>query len=192
MAVRMQKGFAQIVVAVIVLLLLGVGAYFVSTRGDSRKSAVERIEKALPLPEDPSVSGKEVETPNSGSYAGALLAGRAAPLLDFTKAEYENAKASDKLVALYFYANWCPICKVEIAEALYPAFNELSDSRVIGFRVNYNDSETEADEKALARELGIGYQHTKVFLKNGKRILKSPEGWSKERYLSEINKVLAQ
>jgi thiol-disulfide isomerase/thioredoxin len=118
------------------------------------------------------------------------LAGTLAPLLDFTKSDYDLAVKSDKLVVLYFYASWCPLCKEETANGLYPAFNALKDSRIVGFRVNYNDNDTDSDEKALAREFGVGYQHTKVFVKNGSRILKSPESWDKERYLNEINKVI--
>jgi len=38
----------------------------------------------------------------------------------------------------------------------------------------------------------VGYQHTKVFLKNGKRILKAPDSWDKDRYMFEINKALGQ
>src|SRR3989338_1209747 len=57
---------------------------------------------------------KEIEGIMDGEtgYTGALLAGslRASPLLDFTKADYDKAIASDRLVVLYFYANWCPIC----------------------------------------------------------------------------------
>lgn len=124
------------------------------------------------------------------SYTGSVLAGEASPLLDFTKSDYDKAVASDKLVVLYFYANWCPICKAEVANSLYPAFDSLTNSDVVGFRVSYNDSDTDKDEKALAREFGVAYQHTKVFLKDGKRVLKSPEGWDENRYLSEIKKVL--
>src|SRR3989344_3367662 len=121
-------------------------------------------------------------------YTGTVFAGKSAPLLDFNKADYDVALKTDKLIALYFYANWCPICKAEVASSLYPAFNELTNDKVIGFRVNYNDNQTDNDEKNIAREFGIAYQHTKVFVKNGERILKSPESWNKERYLSEINK----
>ncbi len=124
-------------------------------------------------------------------YTGTVLAGKSAPLIAYNKADYEAAIKSDKLVALYFTANWCPICKVEIPN-LYAAFNELTTDKVVGFRVDYNDSDTDADEKDLARQLNVVYQHTKVFLKNGKQVLKSPESWSKERNLSEINKALAQ
>ena len=124
-------------------------------------------------------------------YNGTVLAGTSAPLIDYNKADYDAAVKSDKLVALYFVANWCPICKVELPK-LYATFNELITDKVIGFQVNYNDSETDANEKALAREFNVTYQHTKVFLKNGKQVLKSPESWSKERHLSEINKAIAQ
>ncbi|MBI4122729.1 MAG: thioredoxin family protein [Parcubacteria group bacterium] len=127
---------------------------------------------------------------DSFSFSGAVIAGSSAPLLDFNQPDYEKAGASDKLVVLYFYANWCPICKEEVENALYPAFSELSRSDVVGFRVNYNDNQTDDDERALAREFGVAYQHTKVFIKNGERVLKSPESWNKERYGTEIENAI--
>ena len=125
-------------------------------------------------------------------YSGAVLAGTSAPVLDFNKTDYDAAIASDKLVVLYFYANWCPICKEETKNSLYPAFSELTTDRVVGIRVNYKDSDTDKDEEALARQFGIAYQHTKVFVKNGKQVLKAPDSWDKARYLTEINKVITQ
>ena len=124
-------------------------------------------------------------------HSGAVLAGKSAPLLDFNKADYDVALKTDKLVVLYFYANWCPICKAEFP-IMQKAFNELATTKVIGFRVNYNDDQTNADETALARQFGVAYQHTKVFVKNGVKILKSPEGWDDKRYDMEINKALGQ
>ena len=123
-------------------------------------------------------------------YSGAIIAGKSAPLIDFNKTDYDATLNSDKLVVLYFYANWCPICKEETKNALYPAFNELNTDKVIGFRVNYNDNEVDNDEKQLASQFGVAYQHTKVFLKNGQRILKAPDSWDKSRYINEINKAL--
>ena len=120
-----------------------------------------------------------------------MLAGTSAPLLDFTKADYDSAIKTNKLVVLYFYANWCPICKKEFP-IMQEAFNELETDAVVGFRVNYNDDQTDDTEKNLAREFGVAYQHTKVFVKNGTRILKSPESWDDKRYDIEINKALTQ
>ncbi|MDO8600386.1 MAG: cupredoxin domain-containing protein [bacterium] len=124
-------------------------------------------------------------------FTGAKLAGINSPLLDFVKADYDKARASGKLMVLYFYANWCPICREEFPK-MQSAFNELTTDRVIAFRVNYNDNETDDAERELAREFGVAYQHTKVFVKNGVRVGKFPDSWSKEKYLSEINKFLSQ
>ncbi|PIR57333.1 MAG: hypothetical protein COU72_01480 [Parcubacteria group bacterium CG10_big_fil_rev_8_21_14_0_10_41_35] len=124
------------------------------------------------------------------SFSGMVLAGSPSPLIDFKQADYEKAVASNRLVVLYFYANWCPVCAEETAQALYPAFNELNRSDVVGFRVNFNDNDTDENEKALAKEFGVAYQHTKVFVKDGERVLKSPESWDKSRYADEIEKAL--
>lgn len=124
-------------------------------------------------------------------YTGTVLAGTSAKLLDFTKADYDAVVKSDNLIVLYFYANWCPICKAEFPK-MQEAFNSLTSNNVVGFRVNYNDNETDDAERDLAREFGVAYQHTKILLKNGEKVLKSPEGWEKDRYLSEINGQLAE
>ncbi len=134
---------------------------------------------------------KKEEGTMMAKYTGTVLAGKSAPLLDFTKADYDMAIKSDKLVVLYFYANWCAICRAEFP-VMQKTFNELTSDKVIGFRVNYNDSDTDSNEKALASQFGVAYQHTKVFVKNGARILKSPEGWDDKRYDMEISKALTQ
>ena len=122
------------------------------------------------------------------AFSGTLLAGSSAPLVDFTQADYEKAINSNKLVVLYFYANWCPICKKELASGLYPAFNSLNRDDVVGFRVSYKDSDTDDAEEAVAKEFGVAYQHTKVFLKNGERVLKAPNSWDKDDYIENIDK----
>jgi len=200
-----QKGFAMpvIIAIVAVVLVLGGVVYYANQsriqedkmaqeKAMMEKEAMEQKEKDAMMEKKDREMMKKEDGAMMAKYTGTVLAGKSAPLLDYNKADYDAAIASDKLVVLYFYANWCPICKEEVANALYPAFNGLTTDKVVGIRINYKDSDTDKDEENLARQYGISYQHTKVFLKNGKQILKAPDAWDKSRYLSEINKALAQ
>ena len=125
----------------------------------------------------------------SVSYSGTVLAGTTAKLIDFNKADYGLALKSQNIVVLYFYANWCSLCKAEVPE-MYKAFDKLTTDKVVGFRVNYNDGDTDDNERKLAEQYQVPYQHTKVILKNGQVVIKSPESWNKDRYIMEINNLL--
>jgi len=165
------------VIALVVMSLLVGGAMWFVVQGDLGISAQEEAV----MRDD----GIRASLPD---YEGELLAGQSSPLFDFVKSDYDKAVASGKLVVLYFYANWCPECKKELP-ILISAFEGLATDDVVGFRVNYNDTATDKDEEALARQYGVAYQHTKVFIKNGTQVLKSPESWGKDRYTIEINKA---
>lgn len=123
-------------------------------------------------------------------YVGTVLAGKSAPYLTFQQADYEKAVKGGKIIFLDFYANWCPVCRAEAPE-IQGGFQDLETDKVVGFRVNYNDSETDDQEKQLAKEFGVTYQHTKLFLKDGKVLGKSLEQWDKETFLQEIETILA-
>ena len=210
---KKQEGFAlPIAIGIIAVLVIIIGGGYFYIQNQSKEAAKlqeqqkvimeqEAMEKAanskaesngevMEKKEDATAMKKE-NGQMMAAYKGTVLAGTSSPLLDFTKADYDVAVASDKLVVLYFYANWCPICTAEFPQA-QAAFNQLTSSNVVGFRVNYKDNQTDADEQNLARQFGVPYQHTKVFIKNGKQILKAPDSWDKARYLAEINKIITQ
>jgi thiol-disulfide isomerase/thioredoxin len=108
---------------------------------------------------------------------------------DFSQSEYEAAVAEGKFVVLFFYANWCPYCKMELPEAVQ-AFASLKNDQVVGFIVNYKDNETENAELAIAKKFGVAYQHTKVFIKNGESVGKFTSSWDAPKYYSEISNYL--
>lgn len=122
-------------------------------------------------------------TSNSSSQASPTLA----TLVDFSPESYAQAIKSEKLVVVYFYANWCPICRAEFPQ-MQQAFASVDSSKVIGVRVHYNDDQTSAKERDLASEFKIPYQHTKVFLKNGKEIFRSGDSWTKDEYKEAVKK----
>lgn len=153
------------------------------------QNSEDKKEESPAIEEKKTTATDQKENTTMLKISGKVLAGTKSFLVDFNMKDYGAALQTDKLVVLYFYATWCPICKEEIKN-LYEAFHAIKDDAVVGFRVNYNDKETDKDEEALAREHGVAYQHTKVFIKNNKRILKSPEGWNTARYNSEIHNAL--
>ena len=128
------------------------------------------------------------ESVENSKFSGTVLAGSRSQYLIYGKDDYEKALREHKTIILNFYANWCPLCKEEQPEA-FSAFNELNDSTIVGFRVNFKDPDTDADEESSAKQFGIPYQHTKVILKDGKKVLKSLESWDKKQYLDELAKV---
>ena len=89
------------------------------------------------------------------------------------------ADAASTRRVLYFYANWCPTC-IPTNDDLEKNVSILpSDLTVI--RVNYNYSDTDADEKALAVKYGITYQHTFVQIdSDGNEVTKWNGGATKE------------
>jgi len=204
-----QKGMTTTVVASIVgiLLLLGGGWYLTTMNKTSDTSMVGEeamMEGASDtmMKDDASDTIYSDDTMMKGdvmmdasttdtmmktetSFRGAVIAGASSPLLEYNQRDYESAQAQGRVVVLYFYANWCPICKAEFIDTK-AAFDELTGNNIVGFRVHFNDNETTKEMEELARTYGVAYQHTKVFIKHGERILKSPESWSKARYMSEF------
>lgn len=102
--------------------------------------------------------------PQTDTGVGILKA-RASSYVPFTQAAYDAAKASGQPTMLYFYATWCPICARQepIIVDLFTA-GEIADYGIAALRVNFNDPDTDADERALADRFGVSYQHTFVLL----------------------------
>lgn len=89
--------------------------------------------------------------------------------LEYSKSVFGQA-ANNRRV-LFFYANWCPICQP--ADASFRENVSQIPEDVALIRVNYNDTDTDQEEKDLAKKYGITYQHTFVQIdQDGKEITK--------------------
>ncbi len=111
---------------------------------------------------------------------------KAVQYVPFTQAAYDQARAEGKNIFLEFYANWCPICIAQ-APALENGLSQLKSDQLVAFRVNYKDSETDADETALAKKYNITYQHTHVVADSSENVLlKSNENWSAQDVVEKV------
>ncbi len=88
-------------------------------------------------------------------------------------------QTKDRKRILYFYANWCPICRP--ADVEFKANQDKIPSDTVVIRVNYNDSDTDGEEKQLAQQYGVSYQHTYVQIdENGDEVTRWNGGALKE------------
>lgn len=135
------------------------------------------------------MESSSVEGATPLALTGTKLAGSASPLLIFNEADYNAALKSSNTVLLWYYAEWCPTCKLEQKDVI-AAFNEFTKPGVVGFRVNINDNDTSRAEEQTARDYGVAFRHTKVAIKEGERVLKTTEVWKKEHYLENLNNFI--
>lgn len=165
-----------LIIVIILISLLGGGIFFFSNR-ESKTQEVITVDQMKE-------NGKVIE-----GYQGNVLAGTSSPFIEFNKSDYDKAKSEGKIILLDFYANWCPICRAEEPE-IFAGFEELKNDNIVGFRVNFNDPDTDDEEHKLASEFKIPYQHTKVILKNGQEISRSQDQWDKEDFINAVNSAM--
>ena len=108
---------------------------------------------------------------------------------EFNKTDYVAAKQAKRPIFLFFYANWCPTCAKQ-EPVVVDMMNGLQgeNSQIVAFRVNYNDKATDADEREMADQFGVRYQHTMFAIDaNGVQIKKFLGETSKEEILTAFD-----
>ncbi len=161
------------------------------TETDNSDAAIsQKTTDVPPLPPNENIDAPQAASPNSSpvTYTGTVLAGTTAKYIAFNAPDYNTALRANKIILLYFYANWCPTCSEE-QKQVTGFFYAQANPDIVGFRVNYKDSDTDRDEEALARQYGITYQHTKIIVKDAKQLKKSLESWDTARYEKEFAEI---
>lgn len=149
-----------------------------------------RTEDLTPAPTPapaPPVASTTVEAPNPSAETSSTADSTYTP---FTQTAYNEARAQNAPIFLFFYANFCPTCKEQDPRNQHILPTIGGDLR--GFRVNFNDSETDADERALAKEFGVTYQHTAFFLDRNGKLLKKVIGTQSNEALTQDLRALIQ
>lgn len=141
-----------ILVIVVIIITLGVGTYMFSQ--NTSKS-------------DPTMMKLDITEDKMGDFS----------YVEYSKSALDNAV--NKRRVLFFYASWCSTCKP--ADVDLKANSNKIPTDVAVIRVNYNDKETEQEEKDLAKKYGVTYQHTFIQIDGqGNEVVKWNGGQTKE------------
>jgi len=153
-----------ILTIIAVAAVLGIGTYALSQYSSQPESMMEKDEAMLPkettVMED-KTDGTVMEKDTVSTETSDKMMGDTATnsrYVEYSKASLGNASGNRRV--LFFYASWCPTCKPTDANLKANTGKIPNDVTVI--RINYNDPETDQEEKDLAKKYGITYQHTFV------------------------------
>ena len=92
--------------------------------------------------------------------------------------------SADTRRILFFYANWCSTC-IPADKAIREGVSQIPQDVTI-IRVNYNDTDTDEEEKDLARKYGITYQHTFVQIDSDGKVVTKWNGGALTELLENI------
>lgn len=127
--------------------------------------------------EDATMKKDETSTVKQEESADDAMMKKGSRYIEYSKANLDQTAGGRRV--LYFYANWCPICRPTDANLKQNVSQIPQDLTVI--RVNYNDPDTDQEEKDLSKKYGIVYQHTFVQIDSqGKEITKWSGGQIEE------------
>jgi len=155
------------VIGIMILAIAGGGLYIANQNSKDSKVAME--EKAMM--KDDSMNDEVTKDDKMMADSEGMM--NDSKYTEYSKSNLDSA-SEDKRV-LYFYANWCPICR-PVDTNLKNGTTKIPEGVKI-VRVNFNDPDTDQEEKDLAKKYGVTSQHTFVQIdENGNQLGK----WSAE------------
>lgn len=135
----------KLILFILAVLLIAGAGYFIFTSQGTKPQQSETTTQQIP----------EVANQQTSNYK------------DYSSEEYQKALRDQKIVLLYFIANWCPICREQEPINIQVMKELEQDSQILAFRVHILDSETTKETEELADGFGVTYQHTYVIIKPG-------------------------
>ena len=161
-----------VIAGVVILVLVGGGLFIANQNSQQTEQAKMEQEKAVMMQKDeagtetPEQEAMEKKNAAMEKTDDSKIMDKSANsrYVTYSKTVYDEASSQRRV--LYFYANWCPSCKV--ANEDFTANPNKIPEDVVVIRTNYNDTDTDQEEKDLAKKYAVTYQHT-YFRKPGHR-----------------------
>lgn len=176
----------RVVIAIIVVIAgIGFGAYTISQNTSKSDSMMKKDEEmivqddAFIQPTDAMMKKDDSVTVYENKLDNKMVGSR---YVQYSKSVFDSASNSRRV--LFFYASWCPTCKPADANFTQKVSNIPEDVTLI--RVNYNDPETDQEEKDLAKKYGVTYQHTFVQIDGTGKEVSKWNGGQLDELLSNI------
>lgn len=153
----------SVVVLVVVISVLGIAGFVLLPRQKTNTSQVKTTSSATQETSLPKSQSKYIE------YSEDIL-----------------GRTLDSNRVLFFYANWCPTCR-PVDKEISENESRIPDGYVI-IRVNYNDTDTDKEEEALANKYEITYQHTFIEIDKNGEVIQSWNGGDFDMLLGKITR----
>lgn len=161
-----------IFIAIVTIAIIGIGAYTFSQNSSRSDSMMKQDEVMMPKvdtsmePTDAMMKKDESTLEGEKMMDDKMINSR---YVQYSRSALDSAANTRRV--LFFYASWCPTCKPADASFTQNASKIPEDVTLL--RVNYNDPDTDQEEKDLAKKYGITYQHTFVQIDStGKEVTK--------------------
>lgn len=104
---------------------------------------------------------------------------------DFNIGDYKKALQSDKLIVLLFCTKGSKQSEKEF-DHLKAAFKKIERGRIVGFKVNFKDKNSDRAENKLAKAFKVKKAGTKIFIKNGGKLKQTAKYWNTKDYIKNI------
>jgi len=166
-----NKNIGLIITVVIGIIVIAGGGLLISNQNSQKQDTTKMaIENAAMMKQDETSTENKIMADNKNSN-----------YVEYSKANLDSSINVKRL--LFFYASWCPICR--------PVDTALKSTQIIPdgvsvIRVNFNDPDTDQEEKDLAKKYGVTYQHTFVQIDENGNALKKWTGEEIKEILSNL------
>lgn len=170
----MLKNPFVLIAATALIILVGIGGLFYFKNSNTSETMMKN-EDTMMKDESMDSDEKMMKKDDSAMMENSRY-------VDYSKSVLDES--SKNIRVLFFYANWCPTCR-PADENFKENLSKIPEDLTL-IRVNYNDSDTDQEEKDLARKYNVTYQHTFVQIDSTGKEIKKWNGGQIDELLAKI------